>query len=349
LGVIRLQQIDLSSDSATKIFLIIKTQEIAMRKTTLFLSVFAVFGSLFGCVAFGSEPMELKTETGVIKGTLMLPDTPKPCPVVLIIAGSGPTDRDGNSSMPGFKNDSLKLLAQGLSSKGIGTLRFDKRGIAESAKALAKEDDIRFETYIDDTVQWGKQLQKDKRVKYLVVLGHSEGSLIGMAACQKLDAKGFVSIAGAGRSADELLLGQLEPKVPTAVFAEIKPMVEQLKNGKTVENVPPYLNSLFRPSVQPYMISWFKYNPAVEIAQLKIPSLIVQGTTDIQASVDDAKALDKSCKNGKLVLIDGMNHVFKKVSADQAEQIKSYGDASLPVVPELIERIAAFIDGLDKK
>jgi uncharacterized protein len=319
-----------------------------MRKLNLSLSMFTVFASLFGCTVFGSEPIELKTESGVIKGTLMLPDASGPYPVVLVISGSGPTDRDGNSSIPGIKNDSLKLLAEGLASKGIGTLRFDKRGIAESAKALAKEDDIRFETYIDDTVQWGKQLQKDKRVKSLVILGHSEGSLIGMVACQKLDAKGFVSISGAGRPAADLLLEQLEPKVPPAVFGEVKSIVEQLKNGKTVENVPPYLNSLFRPSVQPYIISWFKYDPTVEIGRLKVPTLIVQGTTDIQASVDDAKLLDKSCKHGQLILIDGMNHIFKKVPADQAQQIKSYGDPSLPIVSELIERIVAFIKVLEK-
>jgi uncharacterized protein len=324
-------------------------REIAMRKSIFYLCGLSLAVLFFGSRALSAEPMELKTETGVIKGTLETPSTPGPWPVVLIISGSGPTDRDGNSSIPGFKNDSLKLLAQGLASKGIGSLRFDKRGIAESAKALAKEDDIRFDTYIDDVVQWGKQLQNDKRVKFLVVLGHSEGSLIGMVACQKLDAKGFISVSGAGRPAYQLLLSQIEPRVPANIFDEAKTIVGQLKDGKTVKDVPPYLNMLFRPSVQPYIISWFKYDPGEEIARLKVPALIIQGKTDIQCSVQDAELLDKSGKNAKLFLIEGMNHIMKKVPDDQAQQIKSYGDQSLPIVPEMIERVVEFTTALEKK
>jgi len=321
-----------------------------MRKSLLFLTVLSFVMPCIGSRAFSAEPLDLKTDSGVIKGTLETPNTPEPWPMVLIIAGSGPTDRNGNGPVSAAKNDSLKLLAEGLASKGIGSLRFDKRGIAESAKALAKEDDIRFETYIDDVVQWGKQIQKDKRVKSLVILGHSEGSLIGMAACQKLDnVKGFISVAGAGCPASQLLLSQIEPKVPPAMFEEVKSIVEQLKNGKTVKEVPPIWNSLFRPSVQPYIISWFKYDPAEEIARLKVPALIVQGTTDIQCSVEDAKRLDKSCKNAKLLLVEGMNHIMKKVSDDQTEQIKSYGDPSLPIASEMMEPTVAFIKGLEKK
>jgi pimeloyl-ACP methyl ester carboxylesterase len=320
-----------------------------MRRGFFYISGLSLVVLFFGSRALSGEPVDLKTDSGVIKGTLEIPNTPEPWPVVLIIAGSGPTNRDGNGPIPATKNDHLKLLAEGLASNGIGSLRFDKRGIAESAKALAKEDDIRFETYIDDVVQWGKQLQKDRRVRSLVVLGHSEGSLIGMVACQKLDAKGFISVSGAGRPASELLLSQIEPKVPSAMFEEVKSIVEQLKNGKTVKDVPPYLNSLFRPSVQPYIISWFKYDPAAEIARVKVPTLIIQGTTDIQCSVEDAKLLDKSGKNAKLLLVEGMNHIMKKVPDDQTQQIKSYGDPSLPIVPEMIERMVAFIKGLEKK
>jgi uncharacterized protein len=294
-----------------------------------------------------AEPVELQTKAGLIKGTLLLPDAPKPCPLVIIIAGSGPTDRDGNNPLGG-KNDSLKLLAEGLAAKGIGSLRFDKRGIGESAKALAKEADIRFEAYIDDVVEWGKKFQNDPRFSSVIILGHSEGSLIGMVACWKLGAKGFVSIAGSGRPAADLILSQLEPKLPPANFEEVKTIVEKLKKGETVKDVPP-ADPLFRPSVQPYIISWFKYDPAVEIGKLKVPALVIQGTTDIQARAEDAKLLKAACKNADLFMVEGMNHIMKKVSADQAEQIKSYGDPSLPVVPELLDRIAAFVKSSDGK
>ena len=133
-----------------------------MRRECFYVGVLTFAALFVGSRASGAEPVELKTKSGVIKGTLVLPNAPKPCPLVIIIAGSGPTDRDGNNPLGG-KNDSLKMLAEGLAAKGIGSLRFDKRGIGESAKALAKEDDIRFENYIDDVVQWGKQFQKDPR------------------------------------------------------------------------------------------------------------------------------------------------------------------------------------------
>ena len=306
------------------------------------------FAALFvASRASGAEAVELKTKTGVIKGTLLLPDAPKPCPLVIFISGSGPTDRDGNNPLGG-KNDSLKMLAEGLAAKGIGSLRFDKRGIGESAKALAKESDIRFESYIDDVVEWGKMYRDDPRFSSLIILGHSEGSLIGMVACGKLEVKGFVSIAGSGRPAADLILSQLEPKLPPANFEEVKAIVEKLKKGETVKDVPP-ADPLFRPSVQPYILSWFKYDPAVEIGKLKVPALVIQGTTDIQASVEDAKLLNKACKNSDLFLVEGMNHILKQVPDDQLQQMKSYNDPSLPVVPEVTDRIAAFIKGLESK
>ena len=194
----------------------------------------------------------------------------------------------------------------------------------------------------------GQTVSKRPALSSLIVLGHSEGSLIGMVACGKLDAKGFISIAGSGRPTAELLLKQLEPKLPPANFAEVKTIVEKLKKGETVKDVPP-ADPLFRPSVQPYIISWFKYDPAVEMGKLKVPALVIQGTTDIQASVEDAKLLKKAGKSADLFLVEGMNHIMKKVPDDQLQQIKSYGDPNLPVVPEVTDRIAAFIKGLEGK
>ena len=79
------------------------------------------------------SPETLSTATGDIKGRLLLPANSTTCPVVLLIAGSGPTDMDGNNPM--MKNNSLKFLAEGLAQKGIASLRFDKRGIAGSTAA----------------------------------------------------------------------------------------------------------------------------------------------------------------------------------------------------------------------
>src|SRR5690606_11236335 len=121
-----------------------------------------------------------------------------PSPVVLIIAGSGPTDRDGNSPLLPGQNNSLRLLAEGLAQRGIATLRYDKRGIAESANAELREADLRFNTYVDDAAALLSRLHDDARFSRVSVVGHSEGALIAVMAAQKAAVDAIVSIAGAG-------------------------------------------------------------------------------------------------------------------------------------------------------
>ena len=281
----------------------------------------------------------LKTATGDIFGTLTTPEKFNKIPVALIIAGSGPTDRDGNNS--GLNNNSLKMLSAELLKKGIATLRYDKRGIAESKAAIGTgEASLRFNDYVNDAKGLIQLLKKDKRFSKVVVIGHSEGSLIGMIAATTADQ--FVSIAGAGQSADKILKIQLstQPKIVTdAAF----PILDSLKNGFLVKKVDPMLNSLFRPSVQPYMISWFKHDPQVEINKLTIPVLILQGTNDIQVSVDDAKQLVLANPKAHMVLIDKMNHIFKIVDGDRQANIKTYSDPTLPISSDLVNNITDFI------
>jgi pimeloyl-ACP methyl ester carboxylesterase len=296
------------------------------------------------------QPVTLVTPTGAIHGTLETPVGDQVIPVVLIIAGSGPTDRDGNSKLLPGANNSLKLLASGLAIHGIATLRFDKRGIGESAPAGPKEEDLRFDTYVSDAEGWIKQLRADKRFSTVVVAGHSEGSLIGMIAAREAGADGFISLEGAGRKPSEIIVEQLTPQVTPGILATSKHIMALIEAGQPADTttVPPMLAPLFRPSVRPYLVSWFKYDPAVEIAKLRIPALVVQGTTDIQTSMTDANALAKGTA-GLLLTIDGMNHVLKNAPPGRAEQAAAYTDPSLPVVPQLIDEMAAFVKGLKKK
>lgn len=287
--------------------------------------------------------MELPTLTGTIYGTLQRPDPAEKCPVVLIIAGSGPTDRDGNNVQ--MKNNSLKMLADSLQSHGFASLRYDKRGIAASQEAGPEEADLRFDNYIDDAAAWIRLLRKDGRFSKVIVAGHSEGSLIGMIAAQKEHAEGFISIAGAGRSADLVLKEQLAAQ-PEAIKTASYSTIDSLVAGKTVAEISPLLYSLFRPSVQPYMISWFKRDPQKEIAKLTIPVLIVQGTTDIQVSQEDARLLGKSAVNGKLVMIEGMNHILKNASRMRQENIATYSDPELPLNAELVREIVRYIQSV---
>jgi len=289
------------------------------------MKLFSLLFALLASIASAAEqPAELKTLSGTLHGTLAIPDAAKPMPVVLLIAGSGPTDRNGNSALLPGANNSLKMLAEGLAAKGIASLRFDKRGVGESKSAMTAERDLRFDTYVDDAAAWANQLKKDPRFSRLIIAGHSEGA-----------------IAGAARPADALLRAQLAGKLPAELQAFSDKALAALKRGMMIEDLPPALASLYRPSVQPYLISWFRYDPTVEVKKLTIPVLIVQGSTDMQVSVDDARALAAAKPGAKLEIVDGMNHVLKIVT-DSSKQAASYSDPALPIAPRLVDAIAGF-------
>jgi pimeloyl-ACP methyl ester carboxylesterase len=301
---------------------------------------------LFALSAYGQaeDTLLLHTETGIIAGSLIVPVAESPVPVVLIIAGSGPTDRDGNNQM--MKNDHLKLLAQNLSDHGIASLRFDKRGIGKSKDASPGEVNMTIAYFAADAAAWVDLLAADDRFSSVTIIGHSIGSLIGMLAAKNSPADAFISIAGAGKPAAEVLRDQLEEQSELVLqFSE--PILESLERGETVDTIDPLLMALFRPSVQPYLMNWMAYDPANEIAKLEIPVMIVQGTTDIQVSVEQAKLLAEANPASELLLIEGMNHVLKTAEAERAKNLITYYNPDLPVVPLLIERIAGFIGDLD--
>jgi len=289
------------------------------------------------------------TSDNVLHSSLLLPKEPgNEVPVVLLLSGSGPTDRNGNSPMLPGKNNSMQMLAEGLAENGIASLRYDKRGVGESVKAMVAEADLRFETYVDDAVAWCEQLRGDKRFSVVVIAGHSEGSLIGMLAAKRCNAGGFISIAGAGRAAADILRTQLAGKLPPELATQNDEILKNLEAGKTTENPPAELAALYRSSVQPYLISWFRYDPAKSIAALTVPVLIVQGTTDLQVSVDDAKRLATASPKAKLLLVDGMNHVLKEVPPDREKQMASYSDPTLRLAPEFLAGVVDFVRKVGK-
>lgn len=308
---------------------------------------------MFLGVALAAEPVSLETQTGTLYGTLELPESETPMPIVLIHPGSGPTDRDGNSPQLPGKNDSLKLLAQNLAENGVASVRIDKRGIGESASALTSEADLSFDTYIEDAAAWLELLQNDERFGSVIMLGHSEGSLIGMVAAERVGADAYISVAGAGENAADTIKRQLSEQLPENLLAETDSVLDSLSTGETVTPLPenigaiPGISSLFRPSVQPYLISWFQYEPAEEITELDMPVLIVQGSTDIQTTVEDAETLSAAKPDAELVVIDGMNHVFKDAPADPEANLATYSDPSLPLTDGLLETLLSFVEGVE--
>ena len=306
-----------------------------------------LFVILFSTLAFSQEKIEFsKTDieiNSLLKGTLYSPlKQSKKTNLVILIAGSGPTDRDGNQK--GLTNNSLKLLAEALANNGIAVYSYDKRIFAQIASGKLDEASLSFDNFIDDAKAVIQYFKNQKKYHSITIAGHSEGALIGMVAADG-NADGYISIAGAGRPIDEVLLEQIGKQAPF-LKEEVQKNLETLKSGTTFELKNQMLASLFRASVQPYMISWIKYNPQSEIKKLHVPTLLINGDKDIQVSVNDAQLLQQAKPEAQLKIISNMNHIFKEIKGDEAENKASYTNPDLPISKELPMIITTFIQSL---
>jgi alpha-beta hydrolase superfamily lysophospholipase len=262
--------------------------------------------------------------------------------LVILIAGSGPTDRNGNQK--GMTNNSLKLLAEALANNNIAVYSYDKRIFAQMATGKLDEGSLSFDTFIDDAKAVLLYFKNQKKYHTITIAGHSEGALIGLVAANG-NADAYISIAGAGRPIDEVLLEQISKQAPF-LKEEVQKNLATLKSGTTFELKNQMLASLFRASVQPYMISWIKYNPQTEMKQLHIPTLIINGDKDIQVSVNDAQLLHQAKSDALLKIIPNMNHIFKEIKGDDTENKASYTNPDLPISKELPTVITTFIQSL---
>ncbi|WP_434569432.1 alpha/beta hydrolase [Pseudomonas sp. Z3-8] len=294
------------------------------------------------------RPISLDTGNGELFGSLLLPKSDTPVPVVLIISGSGPTDRDGNNP-EGGRNDSLKRLAWVLARHNIASVRYDKRGVAASLAATPDERNLSVEAYVADAVAWSHKLAADPRLGRLILLGHSEGALIASLAAPQANAAAVISVSGSARPIDQVLRQQLSSRLPPALMLRSNELLDSLKAGRPDADVPAQLQVIFRPSVQPYLISLFRQDPAQAFAALKMPALIIQGSHDIQVSVDDARQLKAAKPDAQLALIEGMNHVMRIVPNDVKRQLASYKDPNLPLAAELGVQILRFIGSIGSR
>jgi fermentation-respiration switch protein FrsA (DUF1100 family) len=291
------------------------------------------------------RPISLDTDSGELYGSLLLPKSATPVPVVLIISGSGPTDRDGNNP-DGGRNDSLKRLAWVLAKHNVASVRYDKRGVAASLAATPDERNLTLDAYVADAVAWGQKLKADPRFGNLILLGHSEGALIASLAAPTVAAAAVISVSGSARPIDQVLRQQLSYRLPPPLVLRSNQLLDSLKAGHVDDDVPPQLQVIFRPSVQPYLITLFRQDPAAAFARLKMPALIIQGSNDIQVGVGDAQMLKAAKPDAELALIEGMNHVMRIVPNDIKRQMASYKDPQLPLAAELGAHILSFIEGL---
>ncbi|MCH5599911.1 alpha/beta hydrolase [Niabella ginsengisoli] len=308
------------------------------------IKTFSLFTALFFysfLFAQKEEPQILQTATGKLYGTLVVPDGQRSFDLMILQPGSGPTDRKGNNPL-GVNADSYLMLANALARNNIATLLIDKRGIAASKEAGKDESKLVFDDYIKDLEDWAVLLKKEKRIKKLILAGHSEGSLIAMRAAQKVSADKYISISGPAKSIDEIITWQLKQQAP-ALAPAADSLFKRMKNGEKIDSIPPLLYSLFRPSIQPYMTSWMKYDPCKEIKKKKIPALIVQGTNDYQVQQSEAEHLHGCNPKTSLAIINEMNHVLKRSPKDIDGNRATYTNPSLPIVEQLVTEITAFI------
>ena len=292
-----------------------------------------------GMIFFTEAQNFSSTEISVnpyIDGTLLIPESTEDPPLVILIAGSGPTDRNGNQSF--MKNNMLKKLAEELTKNGVSTFRYDKR-VVKQLKTRSFDKNIRFDDFVNDA----KSVVSYFKPSYssIIIAGHSQGSLVGLLACET-EVDGFISLAGAGNPIDKIILEQISKTAPFFV-EDTKRVFEILKSGETTTDFPPALASIFNLETQPFMSNWMQYNPQEHIEKLEIPTLIINGTKDLQMTTSEAQLLKERKPDAELVIIENMNHLLFEINGDDLENSKSYNEMHHPIITEAITVILNFM------
>jgi len=274
----------------------------------------------------------------LIDGTLLTPKEIEKPNLVIIIGGSGPTDRNGNQTF--LKNNSLKKLAESLSSNNIATYRYDKR-IVKQIKQGNIDQNIMFDDFVSDAISVLNHFKENQSFNHIFILGHSQGSLVGMLAAEGR-ADGFISLAGVSQSIDNIVIEQIAKTYPS-LSKDAERVFSYLRIGEKTDNYPTELASVFNKDIQSFMMNWMQYNPQEEIKKLKMPVLIINGTKDLQVEPKEAQRLNEAVPGSSLNIIENMNHVLVTIEGDNLENSKSYNESFRKISPELIEVILRFV------
>lgn len=309
-----------------------------MRKSVLFVCFLLLNIHLWGQGNFQEREIEVSS---FLKGTLTSPDNTSVNTLIVFVQGSGATDRDGNQ--PTMKNDGIKKIARALAdSNAAASFRYDKR-IFRLNETGQTENDLRFDHFVEDLDSIISFFRRKGNYQKIILAGHSQGSLVSMISAKKSNVDGLISLAGPAKSIDTMIVEQVSKQVPQ-MGEMLRNNYNTLRETGKVEDVDPVLANFLRSSVQPFMLSWMRYSPVEEIRKLEIPILIIGGTGDIQVTGEEAKRLHEAKPDSKLVILEDMNHIFRKVaSKDLLVNTKTYNEPLRPLHPELIPEILAFI------
>lgn len=310
---------------------------------------------LFSAAVLSAQHVEtdvkVECDWGTLSATLATP-TEGSDTVVVIVAGSGPTDRNGNSAQS-LMPYSYKMLSDGLVAEGYAVFRYDKRAIGRSP--IPKEDvpSLLLDDYVDDVMTCVDYLRKEG-YKSLIVAGHSEGGLIALiAASRGVECDGVVLLAAPGYPMDEILRTQLNAQLMPqymGLMMQADMILRRLKAAERIANddIPKELISLFHSSVQPFLINSMQYNPQQLAKDVAVPMLVISGGHDIQVSRSNGEALVRSQPNAQHVLFEEMTHVLKDwPSDDRVEQVVNvYVNSYLPLSKGLVPALSQFINTL---
>ena len=306
-----------------------------MKLNIFILLLFAITGTAQE-TNYTSEALSINS---FIDGTLLKPKNNNQHVLAIIINDYGPTDRNGNQNL--LKNNALKKLSENLTQNHIATFRYDKRIVKQIQKGNVDKN-IMFDDFITDAVSVVTYFKAQNTYSKIYIIGHGQGSLVGMIASNK-EVDGFISLAGSGKSIDKVIIDQIQ-RMDSALVEDTKKAFKSLKNGKTTTNYPIALGSIFDADVQPFMINWMQYNPEEIIHTLDMPILIINGTKDLQVSIDEAKLLKEASKNSEIKIIENMNHILFIIEGNDLENSKSYNESFRKISDELVSTIINFIN-----
>jgi uncharacterized protein len=293
-------------------------------------------------MAVQASAEESKIRIGAIDAVLTTPADVERPPVVLLIAGSGTTDHDGNG--PQAKPATLKKLSDQLVARKIATLRYDKRGAGGWKPEFGRPEDFRFKDFVDDAAALVDYLRGSGKFSKVVLVGHSEGGLVAILAARRVPIDGLVLLTTAARRQGDLVKAQLEKKLPPDQLAPIEKAIDAMMAGQIVDPPPPGLT--IAPSMQPGIASAFNEDPIEPLKKIDAPTLIIGGGHDLQIARLDFIALGTASPAAKTAWLPDMNHVLVDVT-DDADNLAAYNQPERALDPTLIDTVAAFITASD--
>jgi alpha-beta hydrolase superfamily lysophospholipase len=272
------------------------------------------------------------TDGIMLAGTLALPTISEiqRVPGVVLVAGSGPTDRDGNNPLIPVKVDVLKDIAQTLGRAGIATLRYDKRGIGGSAVHPHQPFDrlesfFTWDQFVGDVQAAHAELLRHDEIKSYAtaLLGHSEGGALAIAATVAMGRRrpyGLVLASTPGRPLGEIVHEQILRTAPELSAPADRIIAAIRRTGQIPPGGPPAVRAIFPAYAGAFLQGAFAFDPAAALAQTDVPCLLLHGGADVQVVPlgDIQPLLDTLARRdapGEAFVAPGVSHNLKRVTA----------------------------------